>query len=526
MKKHRLEESGYVIKLKQRILSIINLICIFLVPILAILEYTQHKMLNFYVEIVFELPILVGFICLRKKKYRAASNIMVISCYILASLLSLIVKPAGAVLFYRNVTYALLALAMAIMFLQDYIIGFVGAILMVIIQFVFAFGFLIPQGFESGDVITMLVMSVCLYGLICLLFFEYSSVSRKQARELDVEQQHSENQLIHLSNIVNGASKNLEAIIDLTDDVNKIQKLMEDSVVSMNSIEDHVIEIEDGANVSLNATNQIGNTVDEFNTHISNLIVSQHQSDMATKSLVYGVNAVTESTEQEQKALNILTESSKAGHEKLAQLLINISKVENSISSVRTMLQAIQSITNKTNLLAMNAAIEASHAGEAGKGFAVVADEIRKLADSSSKTTREITSVLEEITEYISLVSEQSSLTSGAFESIINEIDSSMSAMDKMTESTKVLSENSEQIVQAVKNVGSNSHEIKEGSEEIQPEIILGFILERIHKELNIVNNNSLSTLLSSVISEASLLLKILYANLKDQMESLIYFFL
>ena len=68
----------------------------------------------------------------------------------------------------------------------------------------------------------------------------------------------------------------------------------------------------------------------------------------------------------------------------------------------------INSIASQTNLLAMNAAIEAAHAGDAGKGFAVVSDEIRKLAESSSVNAGQISSMLKNISEKIHTVAQTS----------------------------------------------------------------------------------------------------------------------
>lgn len=453
---------------KNKLLLGIIISCLLIIPALAGLEYFKKKdVINALVEFVFFFPMFAALVCCIAKKYETASNIVVVSCYCLMSLMSLIVKPTGPVLFYRNEAYHLLALAMAIAFAKNFKIAIYGAIAMIPVQVIFGVFFLIPAGFEPSAVFTMLIMELLMYGLTCMLFFQYANLARKNSKDLEDERKHSEQQLEHISKIVEGAADNFESISDLTQQVEKIQKLVGDSVHSMNDIDNRVNQIDDGADTSLNATAAIGNNINQLNAHINDMVVSQKESSDSIAEMITAVKTVADSTAKERDALNLLADTSEEGRKKLSELLENIKQVETSIKAIQGILGVLDTISAQTNLLAMNAGIEAAHAGEAGKGFAVVAEEIRKLADNSAKNSHEIDIQLHNVTDCIVTVVKQSDETKSSFDEIENKVKLSVQSCQQMAAATEQLASNGQRVLDSINLLDERSIKIKNEGDNI-----------------------------------------------------------
>ena len=179
------------------------------------------------------------------------------------------------------------------------------------------------------------------------------------------------------------------------------------------------------------------------------------------------IHAVTTTLSNNAANVKELQESSDTGRSSLQEVVSDIQEIAREFESLLEINSVMQNIASQTNLLSMNAAIEAAHAGESGRGFAVVAGEIRKLVESSSAQSKTIGSVLKTIKGSIDKITRSINNVINRFEAI----DMSVKTVAEQDQSIRVAMEEQnhegQRALQASGQVGEITQQVKGGTLEM-----------------------------------------------------------
>ena len=216
------------------------------------------------------------------------------------------------------------------------------------------------------------------------------------------------------------------------------------------------------------AVDEISANINSLNGLIENQSSGVTQASAAVEQMIGNINSVTSSIEKMNRAFGELQAHSKEGFDKLAAVKEQVHVMEEQSATLKDANAAIANIAKQTNLLAMNAAIEAAHAGTAGKGFAVVADEIRKLSETSAAESNKIGSQLQQLMGSISNMVTTSVDASTTFENVANELADTDQLVVQVRTAMEEQNSGSKQIVDALKMMNDGTAAVKSSSFEMQ----------------------------------------------------------
>ena len=238
-------------------------------------------------------------------------------------------------------------------------------------------------------------------------------------------------------------------------------------VESIASIKQEIENQSAGVEESNSSIEQIMGNIRSLNNSIESQAAGVTQSSAAVEEMVANIASVTQILEKNNQVVNALTSAADKGQQQVKAAVKTADSVLQQSEGILQASSIIQNIASRTNLLAMNAAIESAHAGEAGKGFAVVAEEIRKLAEQSGDQSKAIDENLRSLSEAIGGITTDINLVQTAFENIY---ELSQKVREQETVIANAMEEQNsgnQQVLEAMRAISDSTSEVKNGSAEM-----------------------------------------------------------
>ena len=211
----------------------------------------------------------------------------------------------------------------------------------------------------------------------------------------------------------------------------------------------------------------IKNNSEKLNASIEGQSSAVIQSSSAVEEMVANIKSVAVILQKNATSMTELlfaSEKGKDGVQKVSEIMKDIQKDSEGLLEATTM---IEHIAQETNLLAMNAAIEAAHAGDAGKGFAVVAGEIRKLAENSSTQGKAISSVLGSLKNQINQANILSKNSQESFQKILSLLDLVQKQEIIIKNAMDEQASGSTELLSAMRQINDITSQVRDGSSEM-----------------------------------------------------------
>ncbi|MFA6506422.1 MAG: methyl-accepting chemotaxis protein [Treponemataceae bacterium] len=253
----------------------------------------------------------------------------------------------------------------------------------------------------------------------------------------------------------------------LSANVTQTSASVEQIRANIESARKQILRQKDNTDETASAVEEMISNTESLDRMIRDQSMSVDQSSAAIEEMTANVASIAQLTSNAVTEVSAMNTAVSKGNESLDEVLSIIKEITAESEQLQEANILISNIASQTNLLSMNAAIEAAHAGEAGKGFSVVSDEIRKLSENSADQSREVSSNLARIIAAIEKAQESSKLTSEEFARMKTVIAKVTTLFNQFDQSLREQSAGGAQVLEGLSRIKTIAEEVKTGSAEM-----------------------------------------------------------
>lgn len=335
-----------------------------------------------------------------------------------------------------------------------------------------------------GEIIASIAISV----FLAVKGMSFLTEALKRAR---MESVKNRDKARNLGNIIHNARNSL----NIGKELQRFSEGTQSSVKSLDQELRHMIELVTQLKKSIDQTAEQNGVISETNNSAQTIFLEQkaaiEQTSAAITEMTASIQQLTANLNQKKENITTLVNNANTGQEKMSKAMTSMKQVSDDISNVIEAAKIIGGISAQTNLLAMNAAIEAAHAGDAGRGFNIVAEAIRKLSEQTSNQTKNINTKAQENIAGVKGALESNEEAEAQYSIIAGEVVAFTSSIEEIINSMSEMNQGIGQINQAISHLieqsEKSSRSVKTVSDSISVNQDMIKSLEKVFSEINAI---------------------------------------
>lgn len=270
-------------------------------------------------------------------------------------------------------------------------------------------------------------------------------------------------EIITLDNAIKDNSKRIsDQSASITESVASVNNII-DSISNVGRSTDQQRHAFSSASI---AVEELLQTIYKINDNMERQASAVEETSASIEEMISNITSVAKSVNKADSFSKKLLDDARGGGDTVDEVIEAIRGIEESSDQIKEIINVIQGIAEQTNLLAMNAAIEAAHAGEQGKGFSVVADEIRSLAEHTAENTKSITTIIKGITKRVEKTVGLATESGKSLENILDMSGNTARVVSEINTANSELEIGGRDILETLRHLNNITNEVKENVKE------------------------------------------------------------
>ncbi len=274
-----------------------------------------------------------------------------------------------------------------------------------------------------------------------------------------------------IRNLVLSVRQQVESLsrigVDLATNMSETAAAVHQISANIESVRNQTINQSAGVTETNATMAQISQNIQKLDVLVGNQMDNISQSSSAIEEMLANINSVNTTLAKNAQNVQELSKATEEGRSDLQSVSNSIREIAKESESLLEISAVIENIAGQTNLLSMNASIEAAHAGEAGKGFSVVADEIRKLAESAGEQVKIVSAVVKRVKDSLGTITKSTDVVLVKFEDIDKKLRSVADRQQGIKNAMDEQGKGSAQILESVDQLKDISAQVKSGSDQM-----------------------------------------------------------